>query len=327
MKIEFIDNREKFQQAVKEFSAVLYAQHPFPNLQCNEAVDKNFDKGFVLYANGEIAATACVIKNPDLFFKNENAICIAFYECIENAEASAKLLKTLTEYCRQQGYNYLVGPMNGSTWNSYRFALEPITDSYFSEPFHKHYYVNQFQNFGFQTAAEYITQIDSSLILPDAPTVLNENISFRTLDKNNYETEMKTIFAFCKEIFRNGFLYTEISEETFLSKYSALKDFINPEFVLIAEDNGEIAGLILVLHDFYCQHEKRMIIKTLGRKSDVRYAGVANELSRRMVKVAIENNYQSVLHAFMHQHNASVKMSKLFSGERFRRYQLFYKEV
>ncbi|MDR0802195.1 GNAT family N-acetyltransferase [Fluviicola sp.] len=325
MKIKSIDGREKFQQISKEFSAMLY--DPYPNLQCNETIDKNFDKGFVLYANNEIAATACVIKNPDLFFNNENAVCLAFYECVENAEASKMLLQTIAEYCQQQGYKYLIGPFNGSTWNSYRFALEPITDSYFGEPFHKHYYAEQFKNFGFQTAAEYVTQINTALVLPDTPTILNETFLFRTLDINNYETEMKNIFSFCKEIFHNNFLYTEIGEEIFLSKYIALKNIIHPELVLIAEDNGEIVGLILALHDFYCKHEKRMIIKTLGRKSDARYAGLAYELSRRIIKIAIENKYQTVLHAFMHQNNASVKMSNKFSGKPFRKYKLFYKEL
>ncbi len=327
MRIETTNIREHFQQTLQDFSLLLYPAHPLPNLQCNEPLDTNFDTGFILYEKDKITATACVIKNPDLFYNNEKAVCISHYECIDNAEASKKLLQTMADYCKQQGYKYLIGPLNGSTWNSYRFAVDAITDSYTSEPFHKNYYANHFQNFGFKTAAEYITQIDTSLKIPDVPSILNENIVFRILDKNNYEAEMKKIFAFCKEIFRHNFLYTEITEAAFLSKYNALKNIINPEFVLIAEDKGEIAGIMLALQDYYCQHSKRLIFKTLGRKSGAKYAGVAHELSKRITETALKNNYQSILHAFMHQSNASKNVSRKFSGKPFRTYKLFYKEL
>lgn len=327
MNIETIKTRVQFEQILKDFAPVLYGQHNLPNLLCHEAIDKNFDQGFVLYANNETKATACVIKNPDLFFKNEKAVCIAFYECVEDIRIAEKLLHSAVDYCKEQGYKYLICPMNGSTWNAYRFAVEPITDSYISEPFHKSYYANQFENFGFEILAEYITQIDTTLHLPDAPKILNKEITFRTLDKNNYETEMKTIFAFCKDIFYNNFLYTEISENAFLEKYMALKNIINPNFVIIAEDKGEVVGLILALHDHYCQHSKRIIVKTLARKRGERYAGVAHELSRRITMLALQLNYQSILHAFMHQANASTNISRLFSGEPFRKYKLYYTAV
>ncbi|RZL38438.1 MAG: hypothetical protein EOP00_28540 [Pedobacter sp.] len=327
MSIEIIDTRDGFQQIIKDFSATLYPQHPFPNLQCNETIDENFDKGFVLYINNKPAAMACVINNANFRFENEKTACIAFYECIENSEASHTLLHTICNYCKKQGYKHLVGPINGSTWNSYRFATETITDSFLSELFHKDYYVNQFEQFGFKTTAEYVTQIDTKLTIPKVSNDVNEDISFRTLDVENYEAEIKKIFAFCTEVFQNNFLYTAIDEATFLKKYKALKDLINPEFVLIAEHNGETVGLILALHDFYCKHEKRLIIKTLARKSSLYYVGVAQELSAKVVKTALLNNYQCILHAFMHQNNASKNVSRKFSGEPFRTYKLFQKEL
>lgn len=327
MRVEVIDIKENFQQMLKDFSAKLYPQHPFPNLQCNEPIDEKFDKGFVLFLDGQLAAMVCVIDNEDLHFEGKKTACIAFYECIENLEASATLLETVSDYCKLQGFKNLIGPINGSTWNSYRFATETITDSFLSEPFHKGYYTNQLEHFGFKTIAEYITRIDTTLTIPEASSVLNENISFRNLSTENFELEMKKIFAFCEETFRNNFLYTVIDEEAFVKKYNAIKNVINPEFVLIAEHDGEIVGLVLALQDLFCKHEKRLIIKTLARKNGADYVGLAQELSSRVVKIALRNNYQSVLHAFMHQDNKSKNVSKKFSGEPFRTYKLFQKEI
>ncbi|HRO74718.1 MAG TPA: hypothetical protein PLP27_01050 [Crocinitomicaceae bacterium] len=328
MNVKQIDIREQFQQLITEFSAELYPQHAISNLQCHEPIDEKFDKGFVLFSDDKIRATACVIKNEKLAFKDKKAVCIAYYECVEDVTFSTKLLQTICDYCQKQGYSFMIGPLNGSTWKSYRFAVNPITDSYFSEPFHKAYYTEHFEKFGFEIAAEYVTQIDKTVVLPKNPNSdLNENISFRTLDKTNFETELKNIYGFCKEIFHNNFLYTDIDEKTFLEKYLALKDVLNPEFVLLAEHNGEIVGLLLALHDYYCQTKKRIIVKTLGRKSGTLYTNVVAELSHRIIEIALKHNYQSMLHAFMIESNTSKTLSSKQSGELFRRYKLYCKAL
>ena len=47
MNIETIKTRVQFEQILKDFAPVLYGQHNLPNLLCHEAIDKNFDQGFV----------------------------------------------------------------------------------------------------------------------------------------------------------------------------------------------------------------------------------------------------------------------------------------
>lgn len=325
MKIETIDSLELFQKVLKDFSLNLYPQHPAQNLQCHEAVDKNFSKGFILYSKGSIAATACLINNNNLFYLKQKTICISHYECINDKQTSKFLLQYISNYSKLQGFKILIGPINGSTWNSYRFALEPIQDSYLNETYHKNYYANQFEDFGFKTAAEYLTRSHNSMDIPEVPEFLNKNISYKNLNINNFETEMKNIFAFCIDIFKNNFLYTAISEDEFLHKYIKLKNLINPDYVLIAQHNDNIIGFILALHDIYSQNNKRLIIKTLGRKSGATYAGVAHELLRKIYIKALDNGYQIFLHAFMHHNNASKNISRKLSVNPFRTYKIFYK--
>ncbi|NJK83849.1 MAG: hypothetical protein HC912_08600, partial [Saprospiraceae bacterium] len=107
----------------------------------------------------------------------------------------------------------------------------------------------------------------------------------------NYEVEMKRYFTFCKSAFCQNFLYTEISEAQFLAKYMPLKKVLNSEFVLIAEHEGNMVGLMLALHDFYCKHEKRLDCKTIARNSSMQYVGVAHELTSRMIKIAKEQQH------------------------------------
>jgi hypothetical protein len=327
MKLIETDKKDIFQQAITDLSKTLYPEHVLPNLQCNEPISLGFDKGFMVYHENNIQATVCSIINPHLQINNAQTVCFAFYECFDFSEISSYLLQHITDYYYKKGYKYMIGPLNGSTWNAYRFADENIKEPFISEQFHKDYYTKQLSEFGFQTAAEYVTQIDNEMKLLKTPDILNRNITFRNLAIEQYEVEMQKIYVFCKDIFKSNYLYTEISEDAFLSKYNKLKTLLNPEFVLIAEENGEIVGLLLAIHDFYSTNNKRLIIKTVGRKSGMRYAGVAHELARRITETALKHNYSCILHAFMHTNNASKNVSGKFSGKQFRKYKLFYKEL
>lgn len=327
MNIKQIDIKQNYEQLLNAFSAELYPGHSLSNLQCHEPVDDGFYCGFALFRQTAIVGMACVVRNSNLSFEKGRAVCISHYECIDDADASKMILKAVAEYCRKKGYEFLIGPLNGSTWNGHRFSTGPVNDHYFSEPFHKSYYADQFLVSGFGTLAKYLTQIDKQLVIPQRPDILNEDIVFRSIDMKNYAAEVRKIFSFCGTIFRNNFLYTPITEAAFLKKYMALQPLIDPEFVLIAEENGAMVGLLLAFHDRYCQDERRLVLKTLGRKSGFNYAGVAHELLRRMVQIAVANDYQSILHAFMHQSNASKNVSNKFSGRPFRQYELFYKAL
>lgn len=327
MIIQTTSIKVNFEEKVKELTSSLYSDYHLPNLQSHETVDNNFDKGFFLYYKGTLAAAACIIKNPELRVQGGNGLCISHYECIDNIDVSRSLLHSIIDYARKQNVSYLVGPMNGSTWNNYRFSVDVISDSYITESYHKEYYARHFELNGFTTLAGYVSQKDSLLFIPKIPDVLDRNILFRTLDSQNYDTELSTIYEFCKNIFRNNYLYTETSLDAFLSKYKSMKNIINPQYVLIAEDKGEIVGLLLAIHDYYSMDEKRLVVKTLGRKHGIQYAGVAHELSKRIIEVAQENNYQSMIHAFMHMNNVSKNVSRKFSGKIFRKYTLFYKSL
>lgn len=327
MMVEVVEDEKVFLKIVTDLSAVLYPHHQFNNLQCHEPIDSQFEKGFVLYNNKQIIATACLIKNEKLRFKGEDTICIAFYECIDCFEASNEILFYVFSHCRLQGYNYIIGPMNGSTWKSYRFTKDRHEDSYITEPFHKGYYAAQFKQAGFEIAAEYITQI-AKVQMPDDIFVDKKlAITYRAIDKQQFEKELKRIFDFCNHVFRKNFLFTEINEITFLEKYLTLKDLITADFVLLAEHKGKVVGLLFALHDYYCQHEKRLVVKTLARKYGAEYTEVARELTRKIVQIALKHNYNSMLHAFMLKSNTSKSVSDSYFGNLFRTYQLFYKEL
>lgn len=327
IELKTIGNKEFFQELNINFSEKLYLNHSLPNLQCNEIIDDNFEKGFVLYNENQIVAMACVINNPLLYYNSKKAICISHYECIEEVNLSKYLLENIVAYCKKLKFEYIIGPMNGSTWNNYRFATEKINETYTSEIYHKSYYAEFFENFGFNTASKYITNIDKCLKIPELESESFYNITFRNIKMENFEEEIKSIFVFSKNVFKNNFLFTDIEEKEFISKYLTLKKIILPELVIIAEENGELVGILFAINDFYSKTEKRLIVKTLARKNEPKYNGLGSLLSQKIMNIAENYDYKSVIHAFMEQDNQSKKVSNKFSGESYRSYKLYFKKI
>jgi hypothetical protein len=327
MKVIKMKNKEQFQQLLIEFSISLYPQHSLPNLQCNELIDEHFDSGFIVNKENKTVAMACVILNKNLIFKNQNAICLSHYECENDETTSALLLNSIVDYCKKIDYKYIIGPMNGSTWKNYRFATAPIKDSFFTETFHKEYYIEQFEKFGFEIAGNYHTQKGKVEHPEKTPTFSNKHIKFRKIDLDNYESELKQIYHFSSEVFKHNFLFTETNEDSFINKYRLIKPYLNPDFILIAEENNEMIGLILTLHDYFNTEEKRLIIKTICRKNGRKYLDVADELIYRIVETGKEQGYETMLHAFMFHNNASNRLSNHYKGNLFRLYKLFYKAL
>ena len=86
-------------------------------------------------------------------------------------------------------------------------------------------------------------------------------------------------------------------------------------------------GYFFGFHDFYSKTQKRLILKTMARKNEDKYKGLGSILSKKIMEVAKKNNYQCILHAFLEEKNQSRKISEKFSGEKFRIYKLYYKEI
>jgi hypothetical protein len=327
MEIKQFDSSSIFKKVLKELSDSIYPNHSILNLQVHEKISENYHSGFALYNEEQLCACACLIENENLTFQNKKAISLAFYECVENDSFSMFFLTEISKFCKKIGFDYIIGPMNGSTWNYYRFTIDPKQDSFLTEVFHVAYYNQQWKKAGFKQIGSYLTHIDNEIIIPEKRHILDESIHFRNLDISNFEEEIKKIHAFCCDCFQNNFLYTPISETDFVNKYTEAKKVMQEELVFIAEHNNEVVGVLLALHDFYSINSKRLIVKTLARKSDRTYAGVAHELTRRILQTAKEKNYEVMLHAFMHEKNVSKNVSKKNTGKPFRKYELYCKEL
>ncbi|MBC8047137.1 MAG: hypothetical protein H7Y00_10105 [Fimbriimonadaceae bacterium] len=274
-----------------------------------------------------------VYNNPELIYNNQKVLAIGNFECIYSDDISDLLFTEVERYAKEIGCIYIIGPMNGSTWSNYRFIVQGDEKVFFTETFHPGRYNTLFLNAGFTSIAKYISARDVTLNCNKAEIESTKNkfiekgVTFRNMRLEKFDEELKKIYHFTIQSFKNNFLYTPITYETFYQKYFGIKGFINSSYVLLSEYKGELAGLIFCIEDIYNTEQKSLIIKTLARLNIRELAGLGTLLGDMIIQKAAEDGFSSVIHAFMHEQNVSAKISEDKSGEVFRRYALYAKSI
>lgn len=299
-------------------------------LQQKENINKELlHQCYVLVDNNKTVARAALYNNADLFFEGKKTTCIGNYECADDLSYSTALLTAIINDAKNLGSEYIIGPMNGSTWDDYRFALNHHRPPFFMEPFHPLYYNTQFAGFGFQSVAHYVSGISDCANYKPASAqafekLYEKGLQVRAFDLNDFDKELEKLYSFCMLAFKNNFLYTPISFQYFKEKYAAAKKIITPDFFRIAENNdGNVVGFIFCTDDLYNKKEKSLIIKTVARYPGEKWKGMTNLTADMVYTLARDKGYKKILHAFMHENNASISISKNFNASVFRQYALY----
>ena len=285
---------------------------------------------YVLLDNGQSRARAVLYQNPTLSYNGENVIIIGNYESVDDDLISNFILEHIIKEAKKLNDGFLIGPMNGSTWENYRFSLHNTFDNFLLEPYNHVYYNQQFLSAKFEPVAHYSSRINTDFFCDEQTVLLKEEklfengLKLRNIDLTNFDKELKKLYPFINTSFKNNFLFSQIEMVAFIEKYKKIIDFINPEFVLIAEDEkNNIIGFIFCYDDLLNEKEKSLVIKTLARDQSKRWSGLGAVMANRIISLAKARGYQSVIHAFMIDDGNSSESSTRFLGSIYKEYVLY----
>ncbi len=320
--LRFHAEDEELMSRFREFRASF--AYPFPEDRC--PADAAL---FMVMRNGRIAARAAILPNKHMA---TDIAVLGFFEAKDDREAVHSLFTDVEDYCRAAGKKRLVGPMNGSTWQSYRIALpfgEPFLMDVVSQP----YYLMLFEENGFQTISDYLSS--KAVLEPSCVSrweerhkrLLARGFSIYTLDMKQVESQLKEIHALSLDAFSKNFLYTPISEEQFMAKYVPLMAAADPRFIFLLRNSlGHLVGFHFAMRNLLNHETTELIQKTIALASELRGEGIGSFLMEHCRREALLNGYSSVIHALMHTDNVSAKFQ--FERHRvIRRYKLYGKEI
>lgn len=321
---------QKDYEQFSDLVSTLYADHPQRQKGGNDPVLQFLEGCYYLKKDDKVVGRFAFYENPELKYQSESAATIGSYECIDDEETSSVLIEHAKRIALEKGYQKLLGPMEGSTWNNYRFSNHNKHDNFMMEPYHHIYYNQQFKNGGFEVVADYFSNFSADLetdqkkLEEQRKFIEEQGCTVRYLDMDDFENELERIGVLSIDGFSDNFLYTPIQSSEFVSKYGRLKDYFLPELIQIVEnEKKEIEAFVFAIEDFLCANRKRMIIKSLVKRKGTKVKGLGSFLTRNVSNTAQNIGFQEVIHALMIKDNQSLNISLDNDGDAYKSYSLY----
>jgi len=261
---------------------------------------------------------------------------IGHYAAGSSAAGSA-LLAAACRDLAARGCTLALGPMDGSTWRSYRLVTGTSPrPAFFLEPDSPQDWAGHFQVSGFKPLASYFSALtgrldaSTSAALQHNRQLTRHGIRLRPLDLENFAGEVRHIFPLCLESFKDNLLFTPVTEEGFAAMQLPLRPYLVPGLSWVAEHRKTAIGFVFAFPDILQAQRgepiNTVILKTLAVAPDFRGIGLGHALLAACHQSAHGLGYHHVIHALIREGNFSGRISAHYARP-IRFYTLFAKEI
>ena len=253
-----------------------------------------------------------------------------------------QLFNKIFEELKKEGIETIIGPLNGTTWNTYRYVTEKGNGRPFlMEPWNEDYSVSLFEKLDFKHLAGYISTVMEGMN-SDGRKNLNKKIEklkkfdyykdirVESAENKDLLTVLNKVYDLTVEAFKNNFLYSKLEREIFLKMYMSYEDKIVKKLFKMLYLRDELIGYVFGIPDYtelgYKGKIETMILKTIAVSPVYNGKGMGYILINSLVEEAEKEGYENVIYALMHESNVSKNIG-LQLGNILRRYTLFIKEL
>ena len=242
-------------------------------------------------------------------------------------------IKAAKEYRKKHGSEKIVGPLNFSTYNTYRLKsqedlphhlMEPPYDpdlydllKTHSEIFESYltYEINDFEKL--LDWSKQFDEIDDS--------VMKDQYTLQVIDTKFWIENIERFYRSADQVFGENLAYSSLSFETFKAKYGEQAAGLICPFTsraLISKENEKIVGIILNFIDITAADRKRLLIKTMGVHPDHRHMGLSFIYLLKEIIPQVRQNYDQAFLCLMREGNLPSLFAKDIS-QKDRHYHLF----
>lgn len=212
---------------------------------------------FLARRGGEIVGRIMASDDPNYnTLHGANVGCFGLLECVDDVQVASALFDAASDWLRGKGRSEVMGPIDYST--NYVCALliagfehPPMLLTSHNPP----YYASLIERCGFsQTKDWYAWWFDNPIAAAKrlrriASRFGESGVIIRPIDMKNLAAESTRLRAIYNTAWEKNWGFVPFTEAEFKHLVAELKPVAVPEFVLIAEVNGEPAGFILGMPD------------------------------------------------------------------------------
>jgi len=283
------------------------------------------------------------------FFFNDTPTqgIIGWFECHDNSALNHILFEEAFTWFKSTNCKSITGPINGCTWNNYRFNKSSEQPLFPSDPYQPFYYLKLWNQVGFSDSINYITEVPpKDFIQPMTFELVSHMLHEHGLKIENLSTlpgdKMKLkLYDFYNLSFSQNPLFRQITKEHYLSLFAKSSIILNGEhsFIVLDPKDNPIC-IFLCYNDIYHQHylknsltsddykTNKLFIKTIATHPDWRNKQLGTLVINLIHNLAYKDGFDEVIHALMYSDNVSAKKGReKFKTKIIREYCLMSKEL
>jgi len=189
-------------------------------------------------------------------FHGESVGFFGFFDCIDDYDVAAKLLKVAMITLKSEGMEKLRGPASFSTNHEVGFLVEGFdSPPVVMNPYNPPYLPKLAEKFGLKKVMDlYAYKIQDDLLSDRHMRVVERikkrnKIKIRPIDFSRFDEEIKLINHIYSNAWSNNWGFVPMPDDEFIHAAQDLKQVADPDLILIAEVDGEPAGFCMSLPD------------------------------------------------------------------------------
>ena len=182
---------------------------------------------------------------------------IGFFECINDKAAADLLFDTAKKWLQENGMEAMDGPINfGENDNFWGLLVEGFTAPSFGMNYNFPYYQSFFEDYGFKTEYEQLTNhINLTIPFPERFTKIanwvakKPGYSFEHFEKkkaSKYISDLMEIYNDGWEDFEN---FVPINRDTLVESFKSMEPIMDEKLIWFAYLNGEPASFVVIIPD------------------------------------------------------------------------------
>lgn len=216
---------------------------------------------FIAYNDAEkpVGRIAAVIDNNYIKFQGEKTGFFGFYESVNDDAVAGALYAAAAAWLKAKGMSKMIGPMNPSTNDEAGFLCDGFnTPPRLMMPHTHPYYLELAEKSGLTKAKElYAYDMDVSAGPQERLERLavithkkNPGLVVRKLNKKDFKNEINKAIAVYNSAWEKNWGFVPWTDKEFHTMASRLKELLLLDTTLLAEINGEPAGMLIAVPDY-----------------------------------------------------------------------------
>ena len=254
-----------------------------------------------------------------------------FVKLTENFENVKQLFNKVEKRAKELGFKNIIGPVNYTTWMSYRWAINNFDVKYYPDCNNAEYYVKYIRKLGYKELYTYrsahIDMNNKLYFMGDAVYKLKlaEGYEFKFFKGEEGYKIVKDIYDISIDAFKGSYLYSDIPFEYFNEIYLEWTKKIEDIVMYVAYKEGKPIGYIMGYINPYNKNE--IIAKTSAVLKEYQQHKVYVALLFLGCKYAKEIGYKDMVYHFQcEQKNTFQRFDDNIESDE-KKYAVFVKEL